>query len=551
MTDPKSSLEFLLQLDWRRFIEQQLGVEPWVTVYGSVPEDRGTFFCALIPNEGVAAALEVMGWDLMIGNGKPGCSVQFVGGKDEVTYDRLGDHGEVEPLLIVRQFAGLRPPYPEISEEFRLFHNLCYDPRSDTYLKFTESGDEEEVIRVRDGQVQIRLREIRQFLAIKEMHLAIYFDVVRYAPESLQELTPPETRIVVRNESMRYELYLGDASVDPDGNRSLSRLVGKKLIAPLPKEQSGFWPFENRRTRHAEFIVAVDAAGEPVLSTSNPALLSDTFHDRPGTPHYLTPVFFRREVLAKYYQKPSRYSVRDGQLFCASLWNVQIDTDRKDVVVVFLGDLGRDLPYEEQLHWKTYNISPEGGISATNFKRSFLAQFTDPEHPELVFKMKFERFSERWFKKYQWHLFKPLAADDSHLFATLRVPLHDDQAEFDPQVLALTKLLVDSLNEREVVKDVSPPPKDAKGITKFEHFLQAKGMADVRRHIKFLRNLQSLRMGVGHRKGEDYRKAGDAFGMTEKTLRGVFETVLAGATALLDALEAHFLLDPAADKSKS
>jgi hypothetical protein len=212
VTDPKSSLEFLLQLDLRRFIEHQLGVEPWVTVYGPVPEGRGTFFCALIPSDGVAAALEVMGWDLSIGDGRPGCSVRSVGGKKEVTYDRLGDHGGVEPLVIVRRFADLRPSYPEISEEFRLFHNLWHDKRTDTYLKFNESGDDEEVVRVLNGQVQIRLREVRQFLAIKEMHLAVYFDVVRYAAESLSDLKPQETRIVVRNEAMRYELYFGRRS---------------------------------------------------------------------------------------------------------------------------------------------------------------------------------------------------------------------------------------------------------------------------------------------------------------------------------------------------
>lgn len=72
-------------------------------------------------------------------------------------------------------------------------------------------------------------------------------------------------------------------------------------------------------------------------------------------------------------------------------------------------------------------------------------------------------------------------------------------------MLALTKILVDSLNERELEGAI---PQQ-------------------------------------HRKGEDYRKAAAAFGMDEKTLREVFETVLNGAIALLDALERHFLAAPA------
>lgn len=543
MSDPKRTLEYLLHVDTRHFVERQLGVQPWVTVYGQFPGERGKIFSGLVPNDYVATALDVMGWDLMVGHGKPGCTTRYVDGQEVVTYDRLSEAG-VEPLVIVRDFYGLRPSYPEVSEEFRLFHNLFHDARSDTYFKFNENGDEEEVIRIRNGEVQIRLKELRQYLAIREMHLALFFDVVRYSPEALSTLNPPERRVLVRNDLMRYELVLGDTTFSTDGSTSLSRLIGKKMVAPVPKEQSDFWPYENRRSQHAEFIVGVDEAGRSVLHSCNPELLSDTFNDRPGAPDYLTPVFFRREVLGKYYGKPSRYEVRDGRLSCASLWSVQIDSELKDFVVVFLGDLGRDLPYDEQLHWKTCNVPPEGGISATNFKRSILAQFADPEHPELVFKMKFEQFRSRWSERFQWDLFKPLAADDAHLFATLRVPLHDDQAEFDPQVLALAKILVDSLNEQELQRAIPSQPPDTKGISKLEAYLEAKDMVDAKEHIKFLRNLQSLRAGVGHRKGDTYRKAAEAFGIDEKTLRKVFETVLKGAIALLETLDRHFLAAP-------
>ncbi len=47
-------------------------------------------------------------------------------------------------------------------------------------------------------------------------------------------------------------------------------------------------------------------------------------------------------------------------------------------------------------------------------------------------------------------------------------------------------------------------------------------MANADRHIMFLRNLQSLRAGGAHRKGEAYRKAAAAFGVDEKTFREVF-----------------------------
>src|SRR5947199_4290 len=72
--------------------------------------------------------------------------------------------------------------------------------------------------------------------------------------------------------------------------------------------------------------------------------------------------------------------------------------------------------------------------------------------------------------------------------------------------------------------------------------MRSAGFADVDVHVKYLRNLQSLRStGVGHRKGSGYEKAAAAVGIGTKPLSMVFADLLAGATVLLDALRAHFL----------
>lgn len=60
----------------------------------------------------------------------------------------------------------------------------------------------------------------------------------------------------------------------------------------------------------------------------------------------------------------------------------------------------------------------------------------------------FESFQQRWQEVFGWQLFLPLADEDLHFYTALRVPLTDDQAEFDSQILALTKVLVDSINEK-------------------------------------------------------------------------------------------------------
>jgi hypothetical protein len=74
-----------------------------------------------------------------------------------------------------------------------------------------------------------------------------------------------------------------------------------------------------------------------------------------------------------------------------------------DHVVVYLGDLGRDLDYEEQIYWKHFNVTPgDRRPSGTNFQRAFLAEFSDPSAPDLLFKQDYTQLDETWTKKFGW-----------------------------------------------------------------------------------------------------------------------------------------------------
>src|SRR6185437_15692411 len=108
------------------------------------------------------------------------------------------------------------------------------------------------------------------------------------------------------------------------------------------------------------------------------------------------------DVLQRYYGTPSLYSVEDGAIRCGSLWFLSIDNHLDDVVSVFLGDLGRDLPASERTYWLSFNVQADAGISAPKIMRDFRAEFADPERSDLLFKYRFEQFQEAWQKKYGW-----------------------------------------------------------------------------------------------------------------------------------------------------
>lgn len=182
---------------------------------------------------------------------------------------------------------------------------------------------------------------------------------------------------------------------------------------------------------------------ESQFYTCNPNELADYFGNNPGAPHYLIPVFFRRDVLTKYYSKPELYSVKDGYLRCGGLWGLRIDNNHEKYVVVYLGDLGRDLPPGERAYWKSFNVTPDGTISDVNWKRHFLGQFTDPEKADLVFKLQFNVFQKNGRRNLVGQF-----SNRYQNFKALRVPITNEQHEFDQQVLALAKVLIDSLNEK-------------------------------------------------------------------------------------------------------
>lgn len=535
-----------LRLAQGKFIEwvmRPIRPSEMVTVYLSDHADDHDvgIYCCLIPNDAIERSLDDLSWDLSCGEGLPGSVIHYEEGNEAVKYLRYGECSGIEPLVIYREFNGMRENYLEISEEFRLFHRLFHDRKQDQYIKIDNAGNVDPVVIIKPKSIEIRLQEIQQFLAIKEMHLAVMFDCKENSPISLHDLGTQEGEGEnYRDEISAYELGYGDFHGLVDG-RGFSRLLGKRLFRPFPKEKSGLWGFTPRESKKSvDFIIETDEHGDEITNSSNPDRLSNFFGANPGAPNYLTAVHFRKEVLDKYYQQPNKYSVEDGYLRCGSLWGMTMDNHHGDRVVAWLGDLGRDLPFEEQLHWRSFNIPPTGEVSKTFYKRQILAEFTDSDQPDHVFKYQYRAFSEVCKKELGWPFLLSLAKEDAHFLEAVRIPATDEQKDFDELILGLTKILVDSLNEKELNKYIPASEiGEIKGsIARLEKVLSVKDVEGYEKHIKFLRDLQNLRSsGAAHRKGSNYRKIANELGINSQSLRTVFEGILGKGIDFLKFLD--------------
>lgn len=540
MFDSKSEEDFLFQRDLKELLKHEFESENWLIVYNQIKDERQNvgFFSALVPNEIVPPVLRNDSWDISIGDGGPEVCVSIEDGKEAWEYHSYTEKGSIQPIVIVRFFHGIRPSYIEIQEEFRLFHNLYYDEAKGRYIKVHHDGNEEDIIIVEDETVRIRTRALREYAAMKNFSIVLYVDSIRYSPISVDQVPESQRHLRDCQDNMSYIVHINENISRSPKEKTSSLFIGKRIIKALPKEKCKIWPYDEEPEQYESFIVGLDDEGEPIMYTSQPEEL-----DNPNA-YYLTPIFFRREVLNKYYSQPQKYRVSDGHLWCGDLWALRLDNNHPEYIVVWLGDLGKDLPYSEQIYWKTFNVTPEGGVSKTCYTRHIMGEFADPESPDLRFKQELSEFKKRWEKDHGWPLLLELDPKDQHLLTALHVPTTEDQAEFDSQVLSLTKTLVDSLNEAELSKRIAGTTRSAKGIDKLQMFLQESGNQEGDKVISFLRDLQALRStGVGHRKGKKYEKVAQRFGLNSSNPQQAFSDILANATSILISLidESHIL----------
>jgi hypothetical protein len=477
-----------------------IGREAWTTVYANwraKDNHNGGIYCAFAPVEHRTRALTDPGWDLRIGDGSPGFSQSYDGDQVITTYHRRTCE-PIEPLVLVHEFHGAVPSTREITEEFRLYHNLYWDEITSQYMQPHDDGTSSVAIKVYDSEIQVRTKLLRQFQAARQLDLLLFIDSVRFGEDG-QEVPPVQDW---STDSLRAGRYTNDIVPGP-----FTRYLGTKVLPPPPIEKSGVWPFEAEDDYFPEFIIGVDEDGDELRHTCNPDALADYFGGNPDAPHYLTPVAFRREVLQKYYEKPELYTVTDGYLSCASLWGIHIDNSAEDAVIVFLGDLGRDLPRQERDYWRSFNIVPDAGMSETGFRRAFLTQFTEPSAGDLRVRSTYARLAKAWEAKHGWDLFRKPQDADAGLLQRLRLPLNDSQAEFEASIRIMAQLMCDAINEAEIGSRLADRIAGEKGISKLERWLRQESYFYVERDIKFLRNLQELRSKVtAHRKGSDHQK---------------------------------------------
>lgn len=523
------ALELLKQ---EKMIEASLanGRGAWTVVHDSWYDGQGRFhggrYAAFAQSDQREKISSYDAWDFSKGDGKPGFKNTHQDGEKGPIYHRNCE-APFEPLIINQEFHEVVPDSLLLSEEFRLLMNLWQDPQSGNFYMIGDDGSKELVVRFIDEKVEIRTPILRRYQAARQLDLVLFTDstVGTQCSVSIKTLNSLsfEEKIDDNLGRISMDVYLSISQ----NFENHSRLFVKCILPPPPREKCGIWPFKSEQ-EYPEFIIDEDADGTPIKCTCNPNELDRSLH--------LIPVFFKKDVLQRYYDDSDLYSVSSSLLQCAQKWGVEIDNNNVSFVSVFLGDIGRYIPSSHRQHWLSHNIPPIYSMSRPNMLRAFCNIPVEDDGIECLFKHKYSELQEEWEQAWGWRLHREPAEQDAGALKRLRVPLNETEAEFKQQLLNLALVLVEFLNEKCIVKQC-PEAKDEKGgISKLECFLKHYSYPHVERDISVLRTVQSMRSRIAaHASGSSGQKYLDEQ-LDGKTTQEYFVLLLEKVVTMLDSL---------------
>lgn len=393
-------------------------------------------------------------------------------------------------------FHALETAQLHINQEFVFLFEL-FQGEDGCYYAIDECGRKEKVVDIGDNIVRFKTSYIIRYIAAKQMLYVQFVDSRRSSESSYPMGVEPICAEDCREDSYHYEIWYQSTK---GRDYLFSMLFARSIVRPKIVNECKICPYDREtEEQFPEFIVAELPDGSYKRFSCDPSKLANYFGANPDAPHYLTPVYFKPDVLDRYRNDP-HFKVTERRLSCGTQWSVEIDNIISSRVMVYLGDLGRDLPQSERRHFLAHEISPtEQHVSETAFAEDFLCLFDAPLGPVSALFAARDKLNNTWTTKFGHPLFRPLHSDESDMEKLIRIPSGNGRQEFDTVILNLTKYCVDYLDETTLIS-----AEQSGGINKLETTLSR---LKIDANLTPLRDLQKVRsVCMAHAKGKKYEQ---------------------------------------------
>ena len=477
-------------------------------------------------------------------------SYVYEGGRDDVWIERgvrrgYDGHQNGTQLVFLRTFDGWDGPgrnYIELNPEYTHITDIHWRAEKRAYCHFDGHGDLEPVVSITTREdkgsemtlVTFKWEPLEKYLSVADAVLVRRFDFTLLRRDQFGGWGQAPSENIRESSDMFYhrKVLPGYAAYT----------TGRQIIRPRrPKEEIHGsikdWG-EPKDRKYAEFLAYDWRNGRTTRISTAPGETANYFNAKDNSmPYELSPAFFRPEVLSKYKTDRDKYTVRERDVTCRAAWYLRgIDVNEAGQVHAYICDL-RELPYEEQLHWLSYNEQPKGTISKRAFVNDFRGEWVNfSEPPAQVLST-----ARRWHdEKVSWWTLR-----DERLLESVNTPLTSSRDEWADTFMDLAKLIVEGFETAAVrVKldeEKIPYGKDDKTIVLLEKLLNKGTEAADGKKLAGLRTVQNLRSKAkGHAGGSEAGELAQKALMEHETFASHFKSVCEQVVAELKAIENLF-----------
>jgi hypothetical protein len=405
-----------------------------------------------------------------------------------------------EKLVFIRSSPWSSETPIEISQKLVHSLDLHFVEERKGYCRLNDNGDLEDVITVTQvaGEnwtenvtvVSILAKDFAEYMRLAGMGMVVFFDFTRVSASF------NGWRGENHFEHKARDLFYHGGAMAAHG----SYVNGRMIIRPAVTIEQIVEAHKNARDslqrNYAVFKAINLKTGERIEVSCSPSAVSNYFQPESDLPREMSPAFFRAEVLHRYKADSEKYELRDRSIYCRGTWTLRTyDINDAGQVHTYLRYL-RELPYNEQLYWQSFNEWPKGPLSHRAITTDFKGEVFTGYDALNSLKRKIKNLDQR--RPAWWQLRGEMAK-------TVHYPATRSASEWANEILALDQLVVEGFRVKELrelaQKLGGAVDKDWKSLRLLEECLAGTGMDadDAKQAISALRELHEMRSVVkGH-----------------------------------------------------
>ncbi|HET8932002.1 MAG TPA: hypothetical protein VFN67_01115 [Polyangiales bacterium] len=257
---------------------------------------------------------------------------------------------------------------------------------------------------------------------------------------------------------------------------------------------------------------------------------------------YLRPVFFKADVLEKYYNDPERYDVdiKRGSVGCKWQWNLHIAHTKNGSIHAWLGDVAL-LPASVQQHWQSFATLDDGGPPEARVRRDLYNErvYEEDMSPVARLRAAMSAVNKAAIKRFGHPIYAATDPTHEQSIKVLRVPANNSMRAFQEQILVLAVLTVDHINAAMLDNAKITGPENEKPLNRMARVyagLSETSFEAAKEALGGLFAVQSLRSTVAaHRTGDKGTAALTRAEIVSTDRRSGFAQLVVRATAGLES----------------